>query len=139
VVLDANVLVSGATASAGAIADLMDRWLRADQFDVVLSERILSDVDRVLAEPYFARRLAAQARATYVATIKRAAFVVPIVSGIVGVAPDPDDDDVIAAAMDGQAEYLVTGDVRLRAVGGYAAVQFITPREFIDLLRSMRA
>jgi putative PIN family toxin of toxin-antitoxin system len=136
VVLDANVLVSGAVASAGAVADIMDRWLRAGQFDVVVSERILSDVERALGEPYFARRLTAQDRAAYVAALVRAAFVVPIVSRIAGVAPDPDDDDVIAAANDGQAEYLVTGDTRLRAIGAYAAVQFLTPREFMELLRT---
>lgn len=135
-VLDANVLVSGAVASAGAVAEVMDRWLRSDQFDVVVSERILADVDRALAEPYFARRLTAQARAAYVATVARTAFVVPIVSRIAGVAPDSDDDDVIAAASDGEAEYLVTGDGRLRAVGGYGSVQFVTPREFMELLRT---
>lgn len=53
-----------------------------------------------------------------------------------GVASDPDDDHVLAAAVSGQAAYIVTGDKPLQSVGSYQGVKIVSPREFLELLEN---
>lgn len=51
-----------------------------------------------------------------------------------GVADDEDDDLVLATAVAGRADYLVTGDKGLLALRKFRGVAIITPRTFLDLL-----
>ena len=49
--------------------------------------------------------------------------------------PDPDDNSVLATAITGMADYLVTGDKRdLLSLGRVEMVQIIAARAFADLL-----
>jgi uncharacterized protein len=44
---------------------------------------------------------------------------------------DPDDDLVLATALAGGAEVIVTGDADLLTIGSYSGVELISPREFV--------
>ena len=50
------------------------------------------------------------------------------------VAADPDDDIYLAAASEGLADYLVSGDRHLLDLVEYEGIPIVTPREFLDLL-----
>jgi putative PIN family toxin of toxin-antitoxin system len=52
-----------------------------------------------------------------------------------GVARDPDDDTILGAAIEGCAEYLVTGDQDLLALGEYEGIRIVTPRAFLERLK----
>lgn len=53
----------------------------------------------------------------------------------VELSPDPDDIPILATAIVGGADYLVTGDKRaLLSLGKVEAVQIISARRFADLL-----
>ena len=47
---------------------------------------------------------------------------------------DPDDDWVLATAIAGDAELIVTGDEDLLALGTYRDVAILTPRQFLERL-----
>jgi len=49
-----------------------------------------------------------------------------------GVSGDPHDDKYIAAAVEGLAEFIVTGDRDLLAIKEYEGVRIVTPRAFLD-------
>lgn len=55
---------------------------------------------------------------------------------VAGVCPDPDDDKYLAAALEGRADYIVTGDRRFLALGDYEGVRIVTPRVFLEILAS---
>lgn len=134
--LDANVLVSGFAGFAlteSTPGELMRRW-RAAAFLVVLSEPIIDEFERALAKPYFSKRLSAERRAADVALLREEARVVELHTRVVGVAADPADDMVIATAVDGGADYLVTGDRALLDVRAYRGISIVSPRHFVDLL-----
>ena len=44
---------------------------------------------------------------------------------------DPDDDLVLATALAGSAEAIVTGDADLLTHGSYSGIEIISPREFV--------
>ena len=52
-----------------------------------------------------------------------------------GASADPDDDKYVAAALEGRATYLVTGDPDLLDVGEHAGVYTVTPRRFLTIVR----
>jgi putative PIN family toxin of toxin-antitoxin system len=52
---------------------------------------------------------------------------------------DADDDWVLATAIAGQAEAIVTGDDDLLALGIYQGVAILTPRQFIERLARERS
>jgi predicted nucleic acid-binding protein len=50
------------------------------------------------------------------------------------VCEDPDDDKYLAAALEGRAQYIVTGDRPFLALREYKGVRVVTPRTFLEVL-----
>ena len=53
---------------------------------------------------------------------------------IVSISGDPEDDAVLATARLGEADFLVTGDAGLLALGVYESTRIVMPRAFLNLL-----
>lgn len=62
------------------------------------------------------------------------ATVVPITVVVSGVATHPEDDLVLATAVSGQVDYLVTLDRQLLSLGEYQGVRIVSTREFLAAL-----
>jgi uncharacterized protein len=52
-----------------------------------------------------------------------------------GIAPDPGDDKIISCAIEGEAEFIVTGDKALQQLKEYQAIKIINAEQFIRVLR----
>ena len=61
-------------------------------------------------------------------------FAIPGVLKVI--AADPDDDAVLECAVVGQAQYLVTGDRHLLALGNYQDIQVLKAADFLTLLQN---
>ncbi len=48
------------------------------------------------------------------------------------VSRDPDDDWVLATAVAGDAEAIVSGDADLLTLGSYSGIQMLSPRQFVS-------
>lgn len=134
-VLDANVFVSAAVHPEGPPGRIIERFLRTDTFTLVLLPDIVEEVLRALAYPkvrrYVRRDLGS---ALWFEDLVVLAELVPGAYHVSGVSQDPDDDKYLAAAVEGRATFVVTGDPHLLAVGEYEDVRIISPRAFLDLL-----
>ncbi|MCL0073086.1 PIN domain-containing protein [Dehalococcoidia bacterium] len=51
-----------------------------------------------------------------------------------GVAPDPGDDKIISCAIEGEAEFIVTGDKALQQLKEYQGIKIINAEQFIRVL-----
>lgn len=49
-----------------------------------------------------------------------------------GVTRDPKDDAVVACAVEGKADYIVSGDKDLLVLGTYQDIQIVTPSQFSE-------
>ncbi len=132
-VFDTNVLASGFVRPEPAPGQLLLLW-RAGHYTLVTSEHILSELARTFQEPYFARHLTPEQRASNLEILRREALVVPITANVSGVATHPEDDHILATAVSARADYLVTGDTKLQRLGAYEGVTIVGPRQFLELL-----
>jgi putative PIN family toxin of toxin-antitoxin system len=132
-VYDANVLVSGFAATSGTLSVLIDRW-RAGQVRLVLSQHILDEVARTWTKPYWQARFGPDLIERALHLLALEAEVTPLRMQVTGVATHPEDDLVLATAVNGQVDYLVTGDRQLQRLINYEGVHICSPQEFLLLL-----
>lgn len=134
-VLDTNVLVSAVLGRGGAPDHVLRAW-RDGAFQLVTSRALLEELERVLARPRIAERLGwlpSESR-LFVAALAESAIVVGASGQLKVVAADPDDDRVIEAAVEGEADYIVSGDRHLLDLGSYGDIPVVTPAAFAALL-----
>lgn len=135
-VLDANVFVSALIRPEGPPGQVLGRLLRDGAFELVASRASLEELRRSLGYPRIRKYLALSDEDldTWVETLAAIAI---IVEGRVSrrvVEADPADDIYIAAAADGLADYIVTGDSHLLDLREHEGIRLVTPREFLDRL-----
>ena len=133
-VLDTNVIVSAVLIRGG----IEDRVLRAwflGQYRLVLSVPILEEVLRVLDYPRIRSRRWMSDEET-VHLLERLAESSALVEGKqrLRICRDPADDKFVAAALEGKADYIVTGDADLLDLGKYQGIEIVTPRQFLRAL-----
>lgn len=129
VVLDTNVLVS-ALHFGGRPRRLLDDVLRGDHA-LVIGAAILGELEAVLVETCgWASDRAAAVRAELEAI---AEVVTPV--EIPRVCRDPDDDQILAIAVIGAVDALVTGDADLLALGEHGGVNISSIADFEVLAR----
>lgn len=133
-VLDANVFVSAYVRPEGPPGKIVERLLRDTAFEVVLSAAIVDEVLEALAYPKIIKsaRTKVEPGLWFEDVVVLAAFVTDHEIG--GVSRDPDDDKYIAAAIEGRASFLVSGDPDLLDIKEHAGVRIVNPRAFLDLL-----
>lgn len=131
--IDANVLAPGLTTSRTDPGKVLDAWMN-NRFELIVSEPILNEVRRTLNKPYFRDRFPIIESQRVASRRSRDAIVVPISVQVHRVAAHSADDLVIATAVSGQTDMLVTGDRQLLRLGQYEEVRILSPRTFLDLL-----
>ena len=136
-VLDANIYVSALVKPEGPPGQILDQFLRFAAFEVVLSPAIAEEVSATLGRAKLRRYFPpGEAPAAWFARVSEAALAVSGDRGIPRLCRDPDDDKYLAAAIEANAWYLVSGDEDLLILGTYEGVAIVRPRTFLTLLDS---
>lgn len=140
-VLDASLVIAAAwTRNPRSASRTVLEAAAAGGFEPVITDQIEAEYRNVLARDKFRRgappaahRVAARILEALVGVAER----VEPAADVRAIEDDPDDDKYVAAALGGAAEYVVTLDRRhLLALGVYRGVRFVTPGEFLGVLRS---
>lgn len=136
-VLDTNALASGFVRRRpeAAPVQILDAW-RSGVFMLVVSEYLLLELERTLARPYFAARLSQQQVASNLTLLRSEAVLIPLTVNVHGAASHPEDDPILATAVSGRADYLVTGDIQLQRLGTYEGVAIVSPRGFLAVVQA---
>jgi putative PIN family toxin of toxin-antitoxin system len=101
---------------------------------LVTAPELLAELDRVLAYPKLQRYYNEEDRTRFVALVMALSEVVELPETIPRICRDPDDDRVIACAVVGQADVIVTGDQDLLALGCAGDIPVVTAARFLEML-----
>ena len=133
--LDANVLISAAIRSSGPPGQIISALLDRDAFELVLSPRIIAEVDEAFKLPKVRKFLSnAHEAIGWLADLAALASLANDTDRVKGVCRDPDDDAVLSAAVEGRVEVIVTGDEDLLSLEEYEGMAILSPRAFLDLI-----
>jgi len=130
-VLDTNIIVS-ALAFPGRSQERILRRATEFDFEIVISDHLFDELANTLAKPILAALLHNPPSDFYDALMR--APRVWIAYDASGAATHPEDDLVLATAVSGKADYLVTGDKQLLKLGNYGDVLIVDSGAFLDLL-----
>ena len=133
-VLDANVYISAIIQPGGTPGMLVQRFLRDAAFELVLSPAIVDEVLRALAYPKVRKMLRGVDAQLWFEDLVALADLVAGTQQLARVCKDPDDDKYVAAALEGRAACVVTGDRALLDPGEHAGVEIVSPRALLDLI-----
>jgi uncharacterized protein len=120
--LDTNVLVS-AFATRGLCSDILNLVLA--EHELILGVTVLAESQRVLRQKM---RVPAETTRELIAFLRRQAVVAGKATALPLAIRDASDAPVLAEAVAGGAEVLVTGDQDLLAVAGQSPIRILTPR-----------
>lgn len=135
ILLDTNVLAVGMVGVVrGSLnsSTMIWRLWRAKQFDLLLSDHILSELTGALDTSWFRARLSVEERRDMEEELGMQAVPVEATAITSGVTSHWQDDLVLSSAISGNADYLVTRDAAFRRVGEYQGVKIRTPDEFLQ-------
>jgi len=138
-VLDANVIVSALIQPEGPSGRIVRAFLRHRAFGLVISPGIMVEVRRCLRRDRTRRhlRVTGEEVAAVLGLLELLGDTVPGTRKVAVVASDPADDGVVAAALEGGAAFVVSGDRHVLEVGEHEGIHFLSPRTFSDLLERL--
>ena len=133
-VLDTNVWVSALIVPVGKPTQIR---LYRHILVPLISEEILAEVAKVLRYPRIGKRYGVtdEAAAGYLAELRRICTLIHVRSEVRVVQEDPKDDMIVACAIDGGADYIVTGDPHLLRLKGYKGIRILSPSDFLSALQ----
>ena len=126
IIFDTNVLIA-ALIARGVCHELLEHCVV--RHELFTSEFILSETQEKLIEKFgYTAELAAEA-----VSVLRSRMKVVTPSRLESqVCRDPDDDNILAAALSGNCDCIITGDKDLLVLKAYEGIEIFTPRDFLD-------
>jgi putative PIN family toxin of toxin-antitoxin system len=128
VVLDTNVIISSLL-FGGVPREVFQECVRGEP-RLLTSDALLTELAGVLGRPRFG--LSADAVRAMVGEVVSAAETVTTTTEVTAIAEAPPDNAVLACAVDGSADHVVSGDGHLLELGVYQNIPILTARKYFD-------
>ena len=131
-VLDPNILIAALLSPSGAPAQVVTRWL-AGEFELVVSQKLLAELERALAYPKLRTRVGESERAAFMSLVREGAIVGSDRPAAAYRSVDPGDDYLLSLA-EGERALLVSGDRHVLALADELPIY--TARGFLESLEA---
>lgn len=133
VVLDTNILISALITSVSPSAQVFALW-RSRRFDLLTCAQQLEEFARATRYPQVRARLLPAVAGALLNRVRDRAVVFENLPKL-DIAPDPDDNYLLALAEAGEAQFLVTGDKPLLGLKRHKSTRIVTPAALLELLK----
>lgn len=132
VVFDLNVLVSALITREKP----RELWLKTvrKEFTLVLSGKIRSEFLRVIGRKKFRKYLSERDVIDFLKILNNTARFVRPISKLQVIEEDPDDNLILTTAVDGRANYIVSGDRHLLDLGEFRGIKIVTVDRMLGIL-----
>lgn len=135
-VFDTNIIVSSVLSQHGNPAQAIAAW-REQRFLLFTSPALIAEVRHTLGYDRIRRRynLTDALIDDIIALLVNDAIVVSGTADVWGtIAADPDDDHVLACAVEAEVDVIVSGDRHLPELGHFRDIPILTVRDFLARL-----
>jgi len=134
IVLDTNLFVS-ALLKPDSSPDKIITMVREEKVLLLISDAICNEITRVLFYPKIRKRLAASdgELQDFVNLLRTVAILTPGMLTLPPLVTDPGDTKYLECAVEGRADYIVSGDHHLTDLFIYQGIRVVTPAEFIQI------
>ena len=135
VVMDTNLLISYLLTKGEIISKLFKHWQERD-FILLTSPQILAELEKVFDYPHLKAKITKEETEALLTELRSNAEQVSGQLVIPPVSRDPKDDKFIACAVEGKADYIVSGDNDLLDLEEYQGIEIVKPKGFITILEA---
>lgn len=134
VVVDTNVLISHFISPKGNATKIFHKWENAE-FIYLASAPILIEYREVLFSDKVRRyhQLSVQEMNEAIAKIETQTEHVEVEGTLTGMTIDPDDDKFIECAVNGGAEFIISGDKHLLNLKTFEEIEIVDPATFLHI------
>lgn len=117
--------------------EILKSWENGE-LEIIVSEPIIQEIKRVLHYPHIKNRrhLTEKRIELIINALKTYAVFTPAQIQISVIKEDPDDNMFIVAAIEGKADYIISGDHHLLEIGYFEGIKIISPSEFYQLFKA---
>lgn len=137
VLLDKNIFISYLlrVSALSAVNRIVEAAVQGDFLPLTTIELLEELIRKVSTKKYLARRIPPILLEDLIDLLALIGEAIPPSSArIPSVSRDPKDDYLLAYALVGKADYLVTGDEDLLILGGLVQVKIVTPSAFLSVI-----
>jgi len=127
-VIDTNTFVSSVLV-AKSIPSLALQAIRKSGV-ILISIDTLEELQKVMTRRKFDRYVTQTIRSEFISQIVRQSELIEIKESIIA-CRDPKDDKFLEVAVNGKADYLITGDRDLLVLHPFRNIQILTPADFL--------
>ena len=92
---------------------------------------MLEELNEVLRREKFNRYVTLEEREEFLETLVERSLFIAIVENV-QLCRDPKDDKILALALSGQAEYIITGDRDLLVLNPFQSIKIFTPEQVLQ-------
>ena len=129
-VIDTNTLVSSILI-ASSVPDRAVKLIRHSGI-VLISVATIEELQKVMNRPKFDKYVDPEIRSEFIVQLIQQSELVEI-NELILACRDSKDDKFLEVAVNGKADYLITGDRDLLVLHPFRDVQIITPSAFLEL------
>ncbi|NES98767.1 MAG: putative toxin-antitoxin system toxin component, PIN family [Desertifilum sp. SIO1I2] len=128
-VIDTNVLISALLFKSSVPFRALE--LAEEQGIILYSESTLSELGQVLNRPKFDKYLSQEERQVFLIKFINSCQWVKITETIT-ICRDKKDNKFLELAVNGNANFIITGDLDLLVLNPFQSIEILTPDRFVD-------
>ncbi len=134
VVIDTNVFISAILNPLGNPAAIF-KLEREKKIKILVSHPILQEYIKTLSYPHLQKKHGLskeQVSKKILRLLKYGKFIDPETKLNV-IADDPDDNKFLECAVEGEADYIISGDKHLKSLKSFSGIKIVDPAAFLNI------
>ncbi len=138
IVIDTNILVSAILTPKGNPAEILKLVLEG-KLNLIISPAILEEIQLVLSYPRLVRlikknKITMKEVYSFLEKMSKVAVITPGKLDIKAIPDDPTDNKILACGLEGEADFIISGDHHLTDLKIFQGIKIMNPATFLKII-----
>ncbi len=139
IVIDTNILVSAILTPKGNPAKILKLVLEG-KFTLIISPAILEETQQVLRYPRLVKlmkknKITRKEVYDFLGKMSKIAVITPGKIEIDAIPDDPADNKILACGLEGEADFIISGDHHLTDLKIFHGIKIVNPADFLKIIK----